>query len=269
MIDHRRIQRALFRMQLDAGFAERVRAREPAAIASAGLGPEELALLAGADPASVSADRDGKRRAQFLRNVASEFALTLVVAADPQIEATFTESLEFHAAVADDASLPLAFARHLEARTAKSSDLVRAFGALETALAVARRARRSAPALEAGEVALAPWAELVRVPSGTLDAAASVRAALDQGDPKPRRLSVSAAELETLLVRRAPQPPPFRLAEVEVESLSSDLAALLALAEQPLAASARATHARGAGVSEGELEAIVAELVAERILIAG
>jgi hypothetical protein len=268
-MDHRRVQRALFRMQLDPRFAERLRARDAEALASAALGAEELALLAGADPAGVSADRDGKRRAQVLRNVTGEFALSLAVAADPGLVDAFPESREFHDAVASDSSLPLAFARHLEGRAADGAPLLRALVALESALAGARRARRAPAPLVAGEVALAPWVELVSAPLGTLEAAARVRAALDRGEPTPVGVVVSTSERETLLVRRAPEPDPFRLPEVEVESLSPELAALLARAAKPLGAAALAAHARQASVSQGELGEVVAGLVAERILIAG
>ncbi|HKC51446.1 MAG TPA: hypothetical protein VKF60_11685 [Myxococcota bacterium] len=268
-MDHRRVQRALFRMQLDPRFAERLRARESEAVASAALGAEELALVAGADPAGVSADRDGKRRAQFLRNVTSEFALSLAVAAEPGLVEAFPESREFHGAVARDASLPLAFARWLEKRAARATALLRALCTLESALAAARRSRRPGPSLVAGEVALAPWAELVRVAEGTLDAAARVRAALDRGEPTPIGVAVSSAELETLLLQRAPEPEPFRLPEVAVELLSPELAALLARAAKPLDPAALAVHGRGAGVSQADLAEVVAGLVAARILIAG
>ena len=268
-MDHRRIQRALFRMQLDPGFAARVRAGEPESVRSLALGRAELALVASADPLALSADRDGKRRAQFLRNVSSEFALSLAVAGDPRLVEAFTGAREFHQAVAAGESLPLAFASYLEARSARANAPTRAFIALEASLARARRARRSAPALAAGEVALAPWAELVALPDGTLDAAALVRAALDRGEPTPIGVEVSARERENLLLRRRGEPEPFRLADVEVERLSPELAALLARAAKPLDSDARAEQALAAAVSRAELDEIVAGLVADRILIAG
>jgi hypothetical protein len=268
-MNHRRIQRALFRLQLDPGFAARVRAGDAESLGSLALGPDELALLAGADPAGLSADRDGKRRGQFLRNVSSEFALSLAVSADAKLVEEFTGAREFHEAVAADGSLPLAFARHLEARCAQASPVTRAFVALEAALARARRARRPTPALTAGEVALAPWAELVTLPEGTLDRAARVRAALDRGEATPSGVEVSEEATEVLLLRRTPEPEPFRLADVEVEHLSPELAALLARATRPLDARARSEQARAASVSRAELEEIVAGLVADRILIAG
>ncbi|MFI5314533.1 MAG: hypothetical protein ACHQ6T_02450 [Myxococcota bacterium] len=268
-MNHRGIQRALFRMQLDPRFAARVRARDSQALRSLPLAADELALVVAADPAALEADRDGRRRAQFLRNVASEFALSLAVAADESLAGEFCGSDEFHRAVAGDESLPLAFADYLSARLAGAGELVQALAGLESALARARRARRPAPRLAAGEVALAPWAELVSAPDGTLAAAARVRAALDRGDPTPKRVTVAGGRSERLLLRRAPEPAPFRLAEVEAERPSPELAALLARAAAPLDRASRARQAQRAGVSPAELEEIVAGLVAERILVAG
>ncbi|HXZ84899.1 MAG TPA: hypothetical protein VEI82_05365 [Myxococcota bacterium] len=267
-MNHRAVQRALFRMQLDPRFAERVAAREPEAVRSAGLGPDELALLAGADRIALSADREGRRRAQFLRNVAGEFALSLAAAARAELVDEFPASPEFHAAVTAGDSLPLAFARHLAARTAQAPALVRALVSLEVALARLRRAVGAAPELAPGEVARAPWVELLAVPAGTLAAAAALRSALDRG-ATPGRVDVSATALETLLLRRTPEPAPFRLPAVELEALSPALADLLARAAKPLGRAARADYARAVEIAPAELEQVVAGLVADRVLLAG
>lgn len=268
-MNHRALQRALFRAQLDPRFAARVAAHEPEALHSAGLGTEELALLLAADPAALAADRGGRRREQFLRNVAGEFALSLAATNGGALAAAFPESDEFHAAVTADASLPLAFARHLEARTAGASAAVRALVALESALARLRREASPPPRLASGEVALAPWARLHDAPAGTLALAAELRAGLDRGDSTPKSVHVSETEREALLLRRAPETAPFRLPELELEALSPLLAELLGRARKPLGPAARAAFARGAGVAPAELEAVVAELVAERVLAAG
>jgi hypothetical protein len=268
-VNHRTVQRALFRMQLDPQFAARIAARDPEAARSAGLGPDELALLSGADACALSADREGRRREQFLRNVAGEFALSLAAAARPELLAEFPASAEFHAAVAADGSLPLAFARHLAARTRAAPALVRALIELEGALARLRRVARSSPVLAAGEVALAPWVELLAVPAGTLAAAELLRAALDRGDPTPFAVEVSEAASELLLLRRTPEPPPFGLPGVELEELAPALADLLARAAAPLGREARVAYARAVEVAPEELEDVVAGLVADRVLVAG
>jgi len=253
VIDHRRLQRALFRLQLDPGW--RPGEHE--------LGAGERALLAAAHPAGLSADPGGRRRAQFLRNVSGEFALSLAVTKDGALAERFTSSREFHDAVTSDSSLPLAFGEYLI--RAEAGPLA----ALEAALARARRARRAVPRLAPDELVLAPWAELLELPAGTLAAAERVRAALDAGDPTPIGVEIAGAGSETLLLRREPEPAPFRLASVEVERLSPALAALLARAERPLDAGARAREARAAGLTVTELHEIIAGLVADRILVGG
>ena len=239
-MNHRAVQRALFRMQLDPGFAARLRAGE----SDAGLGPGELALLRKADPAALSADRGGRRRSQFLRNVSEEFARSCAagVPADG-----FTSSPEFHAAVARDTSLPLAFGRYAERCCANGSPGRRALVGLERALARARRELRAACAPAPGEIALAPWAWLVSLPAGTLDLAAGGRNAL------------AADGEETVLVLATPNSVPFRLRDVEAELLSPDLARLLASLERP-----RPRHELGEGTDE-----IVAELLGDGVLVEG
>jgi len=268
-VNHRAVQRALFRMQLDSRFAARLAARDLEAARSAGLGADELALLAAADPAALTADREGRRRAQFLRNVAGEFALSLAAAARPELAEEFPASAELHAAVAADGSLPLAFALFLAARTKTAPPLVRALLALEGALARLRREVRPAVALEPGQVALAPWVELLAVPAGTLAAAGALRAALDRGAPTPIGVGVAEAATERLLLRRAPEPPPFGLPAVEVEELAPALAELLARAARPLGREPRPAGAQAVEVAPAELEEVVAGLVAERVLVAG
>lgn len=257
-MNHRAAQRALFRMQLDPGFAERVRARDPEAVTSAGLGPDELELLARADPAGISADAGGRRRAQFLRNVTSEFALSLAVADGEKLVEGFTASREFHEAVSRDESLPLAFADHLVSHRLRGA--AGALAALERAMALARRHPLGELGVTPGHVVLAPGNFLVRVPAGTLAAAARVRAALDRGERAPALDVPAPPPFEELLLRRT-DASPFQLPEVEVESLSPALAELLTRVERP--------RPRAELASDPELEEVVGELLAEGILVAG
>ena len=246
-MNHRAVQRALFRMQLDPGFAARLRAGE----IDAHLGAAELALLRAADPGALSADRDLRRLGQFLRNVSEEFARACAAGVPAE---GFTSSPEFHDAVARDASLPLAFGRYAERCSADGSRAQRALVALERALARARRELRASGGPGPGELALAPWAWLVALPAGTLDLAAGVRESLDPaGD-------------ESVLVLAAREAAPFRLREVQAEALSLDLARLLEAAQKPRAL---AELARVCGEAESDVAAIASELVAEGVLVAG
>ncbi len=258
-MDHRRVQRTLFRMQLDPAFASRLRAGD--ADASCGLRPEELRLLRSADPRAVSADRDGKRRAQFLANVSSEFPLSIAAGLDV---GGFTESSEFHDAVQTDASLPLALARYALRCTSDQPRPLRALLALERELTRARREMRPAREPLAGEVVLAPWVSLESLPAGTLALAERLRASLVAGTDRPALVLASGPE-ETLLVRSEPAAMPFRLRAVVVEHASPELAALLRAAYEPATRTALAATVP----SEREaLDPVIDELVADRVLVA-
>jgi hypothetical protein len=259
-MDHRRIQRALFRMQLDPAFASRLRNGD--ADASRDLAAEELTLLRGASSVAISADRDGKRRAQFLANVSSEF--TLSIAAGLAVDA-FTASAEFQAAVCADRSLPLAFARYALRCTREQSRPLRALVALESALARARRELRTCRAPSSGEVALAAWVSLEAFPAGTLALAERLRSALDAG-AKPPALDLECAPDETLLVLSAPAATAFCLRTAEVERASSALAALLSAACEPVT---RAALATALSTDRAELDPVIDELIADRVLVAG
>ena len=101
----RRVQRAIVRMQHDAGFAERVAHGDPEALDSAEVDATGAAWLRALDPVAVAADRDGKRAAQLLRNVGSEFRLSAALGpagdGDAWIRA-FPRSPFFHAAIGHD-----------------------------------------------------------------------------------------------------------------------------------------------------------------------
>ncbi len=252
-MDHRRLQRALFRMQLDPGFAARLRVGD--AEAARGLAKPELELLLDADARAVSADRDGRRAAQFLANVASEFPLSC--AAGLSVDG-FTSSAEFHDAVCADASLLLALARYASRRSGELTPAVRALVALEAALVRARRELRRVRAPGAGEVALAPWAWAVTLPEGTLALATDMHAALDRGAALPA-FAISPARGEILLLRAEPEPKAFRLRAVEVEALSPALGALLLDLHEP----------RVRSELNRDADEVVAELLADRVLVAG
>ena len=102
-VHHRKIQRTLFRMQLDPGFARAMFARDVDALRSTGLGPAEVLLLMSADSSAVSADAGGKRLAQLVGNVALEFSRTVHLAVErlslTDFAVAFASSPEFHDAI--------------------------------------------------------------------------------------------------------------------------------------------------------------------------
>ncbi len=274
MIDHRRLQRTLLRMQLDGDFAARLLAGEVAALTSTGLGPAELELLAAADPRAFAADRDGARRGQVLGNVSREFALACawakVALPRARLLEDFGSAPELHAALAGEGRLPLAFADYAERRARELGEpVLAALVRLEAAMARARRSVRAGPPPAAGELVLAPRAHLVRLPDGTLDHAAALREALEGGastlPPAPR----PSPAHETVLLLAPPPQSPHALPELHVERLSDSVARLLEAAATPLDASSRARLAHSLGAEPADLEAFADELVAEGALVRG
>lgn len=291
-----RLQRTLFRMQLDPGFARRLLAREPAALASSELDDGALALLRAADPRAIAADPGGRRRLQVLGNASSEFRATLAAgahgAAADAFLAPFATSDELHGALARDEPLPLAFgAWALREARARNDRLLGALAALELALARLRRCpvERSAGGSDAeaatgaapgadiaagaplGALALSPRAAVLTLPAGTHAAAAALLATLAEdaraaGAPTPR--PVLGPGEERLLLLAAPRPSPLRLAEVSAEPLAPPADALFArLAAGPLGAEERARFAHAHGAAPADLEAFLAAFAREGALV--
>lgn len=263
MIDHRALQRALFRVQLDAALHQRVVAREPAALEWLGLAAAELDLLLAADPIAVRADRGQQRRAQLVGNLTTEFGRSVWAAdVDPQ---AFVESEPFHRAIARDEPLPLAFGAWLE--TQASAPPARALVALERTMAHARRELRPGPAVGPDELALAPTCHLLSVPSGTHDLAVAVGVALAAGRA-PEATPLDEARSELLLVQ-AGEPEPSGRRDVRVEPLEPAVARLLQRARAPLGPRDRAAFAASEGAAPDELEGFARSLVEDGVLIAG
>ena len=260
-MSHAEVQRTLFRMQLDPEFGAQLRRRAPEALGSVDLSTRELDWLCSADPRAIAADRGGARRAQFLRNVSSEFTLSLA-ALGPQALERFPRSSAFHEAVRQERPLPLALADHLWA-CAPSAD--RGPIELERAMARARRALRDARPPRDDEVGLAPWAHLVDVPDGTLAWASDVRGSAGASASRP---PAPGRPHETLLLVATPEPPPFGLRHVEVERVSDGLARLLVRLEpHPVSRAAREEHAAQVEANVAELESVITDLLREGVLV--
>ncbi len=267
-MNHRLLQKTLFRMLLDEGFRARVlggdREAEPA------LEEAEFALLAELDPAALGADRGDSRRRQALGNLLGEFALTVAFAPESWavrgLSNAFFSSSEFHRAIRADEALPLAFASYLEARFAQGSGLARDILRLEIAMLRCRRDRTAAPALAAGEVLLAPGQRLHEAPEGLAALAAAARVAIAEGRP-PERPAPGRARPGRLLLSRRPGDNPHALPEVLVEELSPAVAGLLELARQPLGLEGRVAFAAALGADAETVESFCAELVGDGVLL--
>ncbi|MFT5290011.1 MAG: hypothetical protein ACI8QS_000893 [Planctomycetota bacterium] len=290
MTNHRKLQRALFRMQLDAELAAAVFAEDQTALESLGLGPKEHALLLQTSLAAVSADPGGRRRTQVLANASSEFMLSLLVAGsvDQAFLQEFGHSPELHRAIDQDTALPFAFADYAEG-WAEAQDLralVHLIG-LERGLAHTRRAHRQTDQalLPVGtDLRLPPGTRLLRLPRGIFTFAGDLRVALDGGRTLPDAPDIDEEQLEVTVIVPRPGGSIHSLAQVHAETLAApadELFLRLALSGQAAGrdsglppgagpafdASARADFAREAGASPEDLEAFIEGLISEGLLV--
>jgi len=280
-VNHRALQRTLFRMQHDPTFAERVQNGTPAACATTGLAVAELALLQSLDPAALSADRGGKRRQQFLRNVSSEFKRCVALGPLGDGDSTWIEAFPtsdvFHRAVASGSPLPRAFGAFATRCTAgEAVARFRSLVTLEVAMARARREPAARPAPKPERVALSPWAHCIEVPAGTHALAGALAELLEHGASKeaiaacgrdPGADPVGAGR-EVLLLVAPPDPPrPGSLRQLRVEPLAPLLAKFLRAHHEPLPRSAWARFAREHGLDRVAVEAVAADFLRDAILL--
>jgi hypothetical protein len=273
--DVRAIQRTLVRMQHDAAFATRLRAGDAAAIASTRLAATGLGMLRAADPIAVVADRDGRRSAQLLRNVSSEFQLGCAVGpkgdGDASFVATFPSSALFHETIAADGNLVLAFAAHAEAHAGEDAcPLFQALIALEASMARARRALHTRThEVPRGAVALAPGTRLLALPAGTHAAAATLATSPRPIDPDALP-GVDARTRETVVLYRpnGAEPRFGRLPELRVEPVPALVARFLEQAcERPLDEGDLAHFASEQDIDRETLDAAVEDFLSDGVLI--
>lgn len=280
-MDHRGLQRALFRMQHDPSFAARVQAGDAEALASTKLDAAPLAWLRAADPLALAADREGRRAEQLLRNLASELRLSVAVGpagdGDRAWLAEFPATPEFHRAVSAGARLPLAFAAWAAGRRSRAACAAfRAFVALEAALVRARRplerplrASKTLREPPSGAVVRSPAAWVLALPSGTHAAAAALTQALDAGAAAPFALPPIGDGFESVLVAGDLHADVRfgRLRPLRVERLEGLVGLFLDHALHPVDRAKRERFARRYRIEIDAVDAIVEEFVAEGVLL--
>ena len=277
-MNHRALQRTLFRMQADPEFARALLAREPEAVRASDLTQEELARIEGLDERALRADPGGKRRTQILGNASSEYRLALAAAARSEDAASFlgafASSAEFHEALRKEGRLPLAFGAYAARRAEETNDpVLAAIVTLERAMVALRRdavrelRTPTVTPLGEGELILSPLVRIVALRAGTMDLAAELARDL-RGEDGPAVACLAPGQERVLL--RAQEPPSVHaIADVAVELLQPPVDELLALAAIPLAASARADFARQKGATPEVLERFLAGYVSEGVLLRG
>ena len=266
-MNHRALQRCLFRLQLDPAFRRLVFARDADALARCDLEEEELELLLAADPVAIGADFEGRRRGQVSGNLVGEFALSHLLASDDLVDGFFG-SEAFHDALRQEQALPLAFAHYLRERSEAEGHRGRsALAALEGAMAELRR--RPEDEAKAEPFALSNDVEVLELPRGSLDFAQSLRMAIDARrplPPVPALLLRGRSQELALLQRRAPERR-FGLPEIQVEPLQPPVARLLRrCAQGGFDLEARRAYAKDAGAEVSELEGFLSSLVDDGVL---
>lgn len=259
MIDHRRLQRTLFRAQMDPSFAAEVLASEA----------PEWELLRQASRAGMTADPRGTRRLQVLGNATLEFRLSLASADDPRgrLE-SFAGSPEFHAAIEHDRPLPLAAGAYL-VRVLADQPWPHALAQLELNLAEMRRAPLG-PTPPRGHWQRAHRARVVHLPVGTLAHAAAVQAGLHAGQPcPPAPPQDSDAETEALLLHAPVPEHRWKLADAIPEEVNEAVAALFERAQDPLDEVALEQFAQGYGASASDLLPLMQDYAQDGALIHG
>lgn len=266
----RRIQRTLVRLQHDAAFRDRFAAGEAEALASSGVSGAGLATLRALDPIAIAADRDGRRQAQLLRNLGSELAASAAVGPAGDGDAAWIEafpaSAHFHDAIVGDAPLPLAFACFAEAcAAASSSALFRALVALDVAMLRARRATDLDVAPAPGAIQLSARATIVALPEGTHAASVAIAASA----ANLAALRIDPARVERVLLVRDGTMRFGRLPALRVEMLAPPVDAFLDAARAPLDRAAVARFAAAHDLDLADLDAGVADFVADGVLVRG
>jgi hypothetical protein len=258
MIDHRRLQRALFRAQMDPDFAAELgRNDDPA-----------LALLREASPAGISADPRGTRRLQVLGNATLEFRLSLAGCDDPRARLEgFASSAEFHAAIDADRPLPLAAGAYL-CRVLADQAWPSALARLELALAQVRR-HGSGPTPPIGCWQCASRAAVIDLPVGTLARAGEIQSALHAGRACPANPAAPSEYCESILVYARPGTNPWALLDAIPEDVNEAIAALFRLAQHPIDAEALESFAAQFEASAAELLPLMHEYRSEGALVFG
>lgn len=239
MIDHRRLQRVLFRMQLDPHFCGALLAGEEKARQSSGLGDLELSWLRNAGRAAITADKDGKRTGQVLGNITLEYRTSIAVAAavgagDRFAEDFFADEI-FHQAMMRGERLPIVFGRYAARRAQEAAHplLVDAVE-IDRTLVEARRANRAcATPSPRARWRTAAHVRVIAVRDGTHEFLTNLRSAVDRGrraDPIPSHLAHESKDKESLLVT-AKSVSRHRVRDVAVERLEPAVADLIGRAE--------------------------------------
>ena len=290
---HQALQRVAVRMFYDPSFVDRVYADPRAATADCELDDRERAWLVRPDRRAWGVDP--LRAARSLTTLVEEFPVATARWITTRVDGPgegrpvgapsplqFFSDPVFHEGMQRGASLAALYARWLEGLEPRDHHL-RAFVAIEAALARARRARaargqtrgqgprRPDSSVAPGDVVLAAGCTLIRVPAGTVAGYAAVLEGL-RSDPRPLAEAVIApaatfdvpalgsAESEAVLVD-------VREDEGRLEILGEELAALLQSSALAMTPEAWLARAEALGATPAQAEGLLSDFLDEGVLV--
>lgn len=245
-MSHVALRRVVVRLLHDPGLVTALYADPARALAGVALTDAERGWLLAQPPAAWATDPERPER--VLHALRDEYPVTTALV--PERPRTFFASPAFHRAVQDRGSLAAAFGAHLGA---DGDARVACVAGIEAAIARVRRAPRPRPRAD-GRLRRTPWALVLAVPAGGVDAYAALRA----GD-RPAALGVGTV---AALVVRADA-----AGAVGVEEIPGALAGLLDAARTPQTHAALCALARALGAAADEDVEIVDGLVRDGLLV--
>lgn len=248
--DPRRIQAALVCMHLDPAYVAAVRGDAPLPE----LAPAERALLRAVDPRALATDR--YRRARAVQALLEEYPVSTALVGVPAVDAFFS-SPAFRTCVFEHGSMAMSFGSWLEDRAGGP-------GRIEAAIARARRPGSVGPGL-----ACSPAVVPLLVPAGSLACLQRVRARLG-ADPAatlasgrpPRERPPRSPRTEALLVEARAG------GDVTLETAPDPLVRLLVFAGRGRPRDELGAEAVRLGAEPGEVDELLAGLLADGALVA-
>jgi len=266
-VSARALQQLAVRMHHDPGFVAAVYDDPEGSLADEDLAPGEARLLVQPDRRAWGADSE--RRTRVLAALELEFPVSFALAeqasGDQEALLPFFGSDAFHDCVRRFEPLVFAFCSYLQNRAGQAEALpgraVAETALLEQALARVRRSPERMQTSSSDLLTLAPWADVLEVPSGTLVLFEAVREQLE-GKSRTPLPPLDDSRSEHLVVERG-----GNTEDLCIGYLPSALYIILDGARNGAAREDLLALARAQGAEVGEDEDAIRSLEADGLLV--
>lgn len=289
----RALYRTMVRMLYDPDFARDVYSGRDTTLDGEDLSQTEREWLTEPDPRAYRTD--AYRRSRSLAALMEEFPAASAfvlrrgregsIHPETSLLDAFFSSPVFHRCIRDGSSMVFAFGDYLEleAHEGVAADpRVAPLARLEAALARVRRADPPAGlARDAERLALAPWARVLELPSGTAElhhrlgraltarGRTALQSLLDPRWSLPVLLDLASDREEHVLVERVTgESGTWAEAPVRYAPVTEELYLLLRAAENAMTRSQLEAKARDLGAGPGEEAEVISNLIAEGLITA-